>query len=548
MSLSHIRPITISTLSPVHIGCDEVYEPSNFVIDEGLLHALDPADLMSELDDKERKELARLADGREPIGALQRFFRERSKRFADVSGHQVDVAAAIVREYEAHAGKPTQRSTTGEATYNVFPIARTAYRQIDNSPYLPGSSLKGSIRTAWLNSINRGKALTQADKASRDKSRALQQRLLNYIDGKFENDPFRLLALADAQPEQDAPPPPSRILYSISKKKRISDRMAPALKVFLESIPDALPAAFHGELRLRGDTFSWDVLCDVCNAYYKPRLEEEFKHDIFGPILDVDWKRLISNLLSNELDELIAARQGFLLRVGRHSGAESMTLDGIRDIKILGPRVEGKQTFDFRPHTTEKRFASLTKTGDGGLLPFGWIWVDACDDAHRHISDSLRQKLAARSQALRDAHHDRLFQLEERQERRARLKAEAQRERARQEAEALQKAHDEALAAARRTELSPQALTVEDLIESCQQKSQLGRRDPCTPGSGLFAQALAISRDALDESSEWTNDEKLALADALEAWLPRVIEKLDRKDDWKDARKKLKLAQLRPQS
>ena len=26
---------------------------------------------------------------------------------------------------------------------------------------------------------------------------------------------------------------------------------------------------------------------------------------------------------------------------------------------------------------------SLTKAGANDLLPFGWIWVDACDDAHR---------------------------------------------------------------------------------------------------------------------------------------------------------------------
>ena len=38
---------------------------------------------------------------------------------------------------------------------------------------------------------------------------------------------------------------------------------------------------------------------------------------------------------------------------------------------------------------------------------------------------------------------------------------------------------------------------------------------------------------------------RLQLADVLLEWLPKVIDKLDRKDDWKDARKKLRLAALR---
>ncbi len=150
------RPISISTLSPVHVGCDDVYEPSNFVIANGLLHALEPADLAADLSENDRNQLSALAEGHEPIAALQRFFRKNAQRFAELSHHQVTVAEAIVGEYEKTAGKATQRGPAGEATYNLFPIARTAYRPFDAAAYLPGSSLKGSIRTAWLNHCNEG--------------------------------------------------------------------------------------------------------------------------------------------------------------------------------------------------------------------------------------------------------------------------------------------------------------------------------------------------------------------------------------------------------
>ena len=202
------KTLTISTLSPVHIGCDEVYEPSNFVIHDGQLHALNLADLGEALTQADRDELKRRADQRDPIGALQQFFRNNAERFAGIAQHQVDVVEAIVREYEQKAGRAVQSGPNGNATYNVFPIARTAFNPIDNAPYLPGSSLKGSIRTAWLNHVNRRAPLTADERTdNRNAHRALQERLLGYTSRTLEADPFRRVRLADSHPDADEAPP-----------------------------------------------------------------------------------------------------------------------------------------------------------------------------------------------------------------------------------------------------------------------------------------------------------------------------------------------------
>ena len=529
------RALAISTLSPIHIGCDEVYEPSNFVVHDGLLHALDPADLAESLNDKERKQLATLADQREPIGAIQRFFRDHAERFAGLARHQVALAEAIVGEYQRTAGNATQRGLAGDATYNSLTIARTAYRPIDNTPYLPGSSLKGSIRTAWLNRMNRGAALAFDERGA---PRRLQERLLGYTVGKFENDPFRHLGLADAHPDDDATPPPTRVLYAISKKKRLprdGERSPQELKGFLETIPDALPAAFLGELRLTGK-IGWNELCDACNHFYKPQLNAELDHPVLGNLLDAGWKKLINGLLGNELDELIQARQGFLLRVGRHSGAESVTLDGLRDIKILGPRIDGKQTSDMRPNTTQKRFASLAKAGADGLLPFGWIWVDACDDAHRHLSDALRQKLATRSQTLRETHQDRLLRQEEQQQQRAAEVAEATKQRQADEAAA----HAEAEAQEARTKtlaaMPVNLRRIEEFKKDFAAHAEQLRGGKDNPNAVFHTKAKELARDA----ASWNEEERRAAADAIEEWLPKVV-----RVDLKDERKKLKLSALR---
>lgn len=115
------------------------------------------------------------------------------------------------------------------------------------------------------------------------------------------------------------------------------------------------------------------------------------------------------------------------------------------------------------------------------------------------------------------------------------------------EQEAVERAEAQAREAreAELATLSPQARAIAEFIERCQDKQGSGRKDPYTPGSGLFSIALQLSKQALEDAQGWTAPDRLQLAEALAEWLPKVVEKLDRKDDWKDTRKKLRIAALR---
>lgn len=524
------RKISISTLSPVHIGCDEVFEPSNFVIHNELLHALDVTALAAELNESERTQLLKLTDARDPIPGLQRFFKTNAQRFSEISSHQVAVASGIAQDYEDKMGRNVQQGTGASPTYSMFPIARTAFSPINNAPYLPGSSLKGSIRTAWLNKLlkQKGNPLTRDDPRDKNKHKTLQERLLGYTAGKFENDPFRLVAVSDAHPDAETDAPPTRVVYAISKKKRFSDRIAPELKVFLETLPEALPATFLGEIRLGGD-LNWLQLCEACNRFYMPQLEAELRHDVLGTMLDQAWRKTLTDLLKDELAELDKAKQGFLLRVGKHSGAESVTVEAPRSIKILGKKGEPPS---YRPETTEKRFASQSKAGANGLLPFGWIWVDASDDEHRHLFDAVRQKLALLSNPIREAHQHRLSLLEEQRQQKIELTAKHQATKAMEKA--AQQAKEAALAA-----MSPAQRKIEEFKTTFAARVDQLRGSKEKQHADFHTRAKKIAEEAL-ASSEWSADEKLQLANAIADWLPKVVEKID-----KDALKKLKLSTLR---
>lgn len=526
------RNITITTLSPVHIGCGEDFVPTNFVIKDNLLYYLDMAVVADALDDSERNTLG----GKQTIGAIQQFFKSRRDRFAQLSSHIVEVASGLAREYDQKAASTTQPGANGESVYNQIIFSRTAYRTIDFSPYLPGSSFKGSIRTAWLDTINGGRSLAQQDISHRDKNqrnRELQQKLLRYDAGKFEDDPFRDVRVSDAHHDEDSFPAPTCILYAVSKKKRPSERGASELKIHLEVIAGLLADAFVGEIRI-GDKMTWQQLCNACNTFYWPHLERELEHAHLGGMLDQSWRMLITDLLRDEFWALRKNHQGFLLRVGRHSGAESMTLDGVRDIKILGKRGEEPT---YRSETTEKRFASHTRAATSGLLPFGWVWVESCDDSFQYISAAIRDKLRPHSQPLREAQRCRINQLDEAREMRLAAAQAAEQQRKQAEETERREAHEKQAWQSILTSMSANMRRIEELRAEMRKRVELGRKIPIS--DQFYNQHIkALAQQAL-EGVDWNVEEKSALASMLREWAPRLVS-----HDAKDLRKRLKLSAL----
>lgn len=535
------RKITITTLSAIHIGCDEDFVPAEFVISDNILHYLDMAVVADALEASERNALG----GMQTIGAIQQFFKSRRDRFIPLSTHWVEIASDIAKEYDEKAGKPTQSGMNGESTYNQFTLARTAYRMVDFSPYLPGSSLKGSMRTAWIDSINKGRTLEQSGVTGTVKNRQnreLQQKVLGYTNGNFQDDPLRHLRVADAHHGEESMAAPTRILYAVSKKKKPSERGAAELNVRLETIPGLLDDAFSGEIsftesKVIDNPVTWRRLCDACNNFYWPQLEGELGHAHLASVLDQNWRSLIKSLLTEELQALRENHQGFLLRVGRHSGAESMTLNGVRDIKILG---KGDPP-SYRSETTEKRFASQTKTAMDGLLPFGWVWVESCEDELQYVSAAVRDKLRPYSRTWRETQRDRLQQIEEARE--ARLTAAQAAEQRRMQAEEAERrrAREEQARLIVLESMSPNMRRVEELRTGIEKRLALGRKIPVS--DQFYGQHIkALAHQAL-ESADWSAEEKSALADMLQEWAGKLMAL-----DAKDLRKQLKLASLRGQA
>src|SRR3989304_2130838 len=162
------RPLKVRLhiMSPVHIGCDDVYEPTRFVIDveRKKLIEFDPLHFIQALDRNDREELSRRCM-RDNLLDIFKFIK--AKYNIVTGGREVEIS----KELSIHYNKNFLLSKTfnKNMVINQFTIAKTAYNAHNGLPYIPGSSLKGALRTAYLSSLCKEQGIEECWKRYLDK-------------------------------------------------------------------------------------------------------------------------------------------------------------------------------------------------------------------------------------------------------------------------------------------------------------------------------------------------------------------------------------------
>ncbi|HOX50221.1 MAG TPA: RAMP superfamily CRISPR-associated protein [Fibrobacteria bacterium] len=399
MSFLKTYPLRLTPLSPVHIGCGDDYEPTNYVIDGQILHAFDPARLC--LDVRERQELMALCDkpGDAAVRGLQSFFAQRKKRCMDVAHARIPVSPGVAEKYRDRIGKVAQHEGRGKSVNNVLQIARTATNPHAQQPILPGSSLKGFLRTAILDRLNHGENRAIDPRNQRH----IQNNLLG---GEFQTDPLRLVKVSDAQGEV-----PRRVCFQVNRRKKDST-IAQNQELFLECLAGTATASLTGELTLQDNprgvatgeirdktpskSFALQEIAQACNAYAFRELNRELAESRNKSWFPPRWSQAMERLIA-----CTALQTGhvFLTRVGRHCGAESVTVAGLRSIKIMGKKGEKPRQLD---HALTAWMAADSKGQERDLLPFGWILVET-GERDSEIGQILLEIAASIPKATPDA-------------------------------------------------------------------------------------------------------------------------------------------------
>lgn len=348
----------LRSISPVHIGCDEVYEPMAFILDEkhSKLLTFDPLDFLRQLDTPARKVFAGICKKGtiESILEIYRFMRE--KRF---QGNEVGVCPGFVEQYHKTLALSPRDSRKIQQELNNFSISRTAFIPNSNRPYIPGSSIKGALRTAYLNMQAAKKK--EPTPRGRNAARDLEKTLLD--GGSFNTDPFRMLRITDFSPIGEVK---TKIVYAVNRKKRLSKFVASGPYQIIEVIePGSL---FEGQISVikpENDSgirkpLTLDVLSKSADGFYVKEMDRE-NQDL--------------NLIEAEPVKLIKQERAFPLRLGRHSGAECVTIEGHRNIKIM--QGKGNEPKIGKQATTLWLAANMSKPDiNKGLKPFGWVLVE----------------------------------------------------------------------------------------------------------------------------------------------------------------------------
>jgi len=334
--------LRLHVISPIHIGCGEVYEPTSFYIDknERKLFAFDPVDFIDSLDDAGRREFLDICMGDELL-TVMKAIKKRSTSVPAIS--TVDVTASLSAHYE----KVLSMSSFGKEEINKFILERTAYNANGNIPFIPGSSLKGSMRTAYSN----------------------HSRLLSY---PIDADPFRMLKIPDLFPVKNTE---TKIIYAINVRKKSGEKGRGPFQALEVIMPGAV---FEGIMRLDQPQPGSKINSPISVSDLFMCLK-----DFYTKRFAIDNKQLESigsgKYIKSITDSLTAfsnslCNRSFLIRVGRHSGAESLTLEGRRKIKIKIKQA-GDKTYKIASEATTLWLAADNKSETSGM-PFGWAVLE----------------------------------------------------------------------------------------------------------------------------------------------------------------------------
>ncbi|QLQ25212.1 MAG: hypothetical protein HZT41_10355 [Dechloromonas sp.] len=130
--------LALTPLAPIHIGCGEDFEPTNYVIEDDILYGFDPS--RAALPDNLAKRLGELGDKADLLG-IQRFFRDHRGHFQPHADVLIPVAAGLGADYERQVGQVANRESNGNRVFNQLFIERASHT--GKQPYIPGSSFKG---------------------------------------------------------------------------------------------------------------------------------------------------------------------------------------------------------------------------------------------------------------------------------------------------------------------------------------------------------------------------------------------------------------------
>jgi len=341
--------LQIEILTPLHIGSGEEIDPYEYVIKAGRLYKINLADFLYHLSPAEQEKFDKISTD---IVRLRQFIRNKAN-FDKFSEFSVEVSNTVESVYE----------TKFQDIHNQLVIS-PFIREL-SSPFIPGSSLKGAMRTAVIFELFQGEAnkkmradIFEAEllKSQRGFYSEKDQRFITRgLDGG--KDPFRAIKITDAKLPEN-----TTYIERVETFSRKSGKIEPLniqiLKEITHSSFQNKHVAVIGELRIDDElikrnreiklkSINKDFILRACANFTREIIDSELEYFADHPTTEI-----CEQLRNESLD-----KESFLLRLGWGSGFNSMTVN----LKQRKPRsVQTRKLVD-------------------NVLPLGWTKVKIID-------------------------------------------------------------------------------------------------------------------------------------------------------------------------
>ena len=380
---------TITPLTGIHIGTGEESTP----LDYKIASSVGDVDFKKPMFFKFSSDriLQRLLDDEQAMTAFERAsvngnMKELQKFFQDncVNIKDTDYPCEITKEFF----KTYSENLNKDPHLNAAIVLQMYRTQGTARPVIPGSSLKGSIRTALLNgylkSVSGQGYYKSMQKRIEDDSKPgkyeneLQRQLLGYSDAK--NDPLRAVSIPDCsfkaggtqlvgglklvsfnKQTESLDPLETQIQAEVIKGELLGGSAVSELCISIDAKLQKANFAKRREDKPEYiKTITFEDIHKSCNDFYMDEFKEEYDK-FYKNIYDGTEELIVK--LKKRLEEAIAKGQ-FIIRVGRWSQVEFVTYkEGFR-----------------KPETKKDRFGKPLGYGgtrtlfdyDGKYVPMGW--------------------------------------------------------------------------------------------------------------------------------------------------------------------------------
>lgn len=343
--------VKLHILSPIHIGTDQELDPFSYVIRNNTLFLIDIVRWIESHPDQEFIQKRMDSDN---FAVVRSFIAENfNDESAVVNAMAVD-NPKLIRDYN--------RVIQEKDSKNQLLVSPTMRNELSGEAYIPGSSIKGAIRTAIANHFVPKVHITSSDaRPRRDKGR-FSPDYNEKIFGRINNDPMRYLKISDVTMGKNG----TVIVEPVELKQ--DENKIPTPKGHAEAI---MSLCHTGEKRifplhlsfapfkLHDTEVDLRFIVDALYDFYVPKYEAEYSKFYKGNA-DIEaaialMNRTVADLKSNET----------IVRVGHYSHVECVTLDNVR-----------------KPQTRKGRDGlpcGTTRTLANALYPFGWGKLEFLD-------------------------------------------------------------------------------------------------------------------------------------------------------------------------